>query len=206
MPYETTSPLEHLPGLKGINRVQSIPKPPRPPLRFTGIKELRLQKAPDIIGGPGEPPEGFVTAHTSKTEWVWYWGSAKVLKDPKDPRKPPYTGGANWQYQKAIDGGRVVGGQVVDFIYILDGRHTLGVRIQTEHFHIYVDAEKLMADFFLKEDQRAVDQIIDAYDYEWLWDKTGRAVCAAVSNAIRGIQNYSPNIAGTAQRLRGGIF
>ena len=195
-----------LPGLPDIGKTQPLKRLRKPPLRSTGPRVLRLQKDPDIIGGPGEPPEGFVTAHTSKTEWVVYWGFSKVTRQPRDPRKGPYIGAPGlWEYQKAVDGGRVIGGQVVDFVYFHSRGQTLGFRIQTERWHIFTDADKQMSDFFLKEDQRAVDQIVDLFDYEWLWDKTGKAVCAAIANGIKGIQSYSPIFAGTSQRIRGGI-
>ena len=174
----------------------------RHPVRFTGPRTLHLQKAPGVIGGPGEPPEGFVGAHNSKTEWLVYWGFAKVLKDPKDPRKPPWVGGADWSYQKSIDGGRIVGGEVVDFVYISAHNKTIGVRVQTERFHVMTDAAKQMSDFFLKAETKGVDTVVDIFDQDFIDDPTGRAVCVVVANAIKGIQRYSPIIAGTAQRIR----
>jgi hypothetical protein len=193
------SPLDNLAGLGSLQPLKPLR---RPPVRQTGPRQLQLQKDPERIGGPGEPPEGFVTAHTSKTEWVAYWAFAKVEKDPRDPRKPPYTGGANWSYQKAIDGGRVVGGQVVDFISHRPGQKTVGIRIQTEHWHIMQTAEVQMQDFFLKSHQRAVDEIIDVFDTDLLRDANGKSACAVIANAIKGIGRLSPIFAGDAQRLR----
>lgn len=199
MPRRTTA----LPGLKEIGKLQPLKPLRRHPVRFTGPSELRLQSDPQVVGGPGEPPQGFVTAHTSKTEWVVYWAFARVLRDPRDPRVPPYTGGANWSYQTPINGGRVIGGQVTDFVYLGAQGKTIGVRVQTEHFHIMTSADVQMKDFLLKTDQEALDQIIDLYDHEFMWDKTGKAACIVVANAIKGIQSYSPIFAGTAQRVRG---
>ena len=71
-------------GLPDIGKVQALKPLRRHPMRFTGPRDLRLQSDPQVVGGPGEPPEGFVTAHTSRTEWVWFWASAKVLKDPRE--------------------------------------------------------------------------------------------------------------------------
>jgi hypothetical protein len=194
-----------LPGLPKLGALQKVPRLRRPPVRNTGPRELRLQSDPVQKAGPGAPPEGFITAHQSKTEWVWYWASSRVLKDPRDPRKGPFVGGATWQYQKAIDGGRIIGGQVVDFVYLLEKNKTLGVRIQTEHFHIMTDAATQLQDFFLKTSQRAVDQVIDVYDQDWLWDASGQAACAAVANALKGVQAYAPPFAGRSQRIRGGL-
>jgi hypothetical protein len=134
-----------------------------------------------------------------------FWAFARVLRDPKDPRKPPFVGGANWEYQKAVDGGRIVGGQVVDFVYVHPKGKTIGIRVQTERWHIMTDAATQLQDFFLKTNQRAVDQIVDIYDQDFISDKTGQAVCAVVANAIKGNQAYAPPFAGRSQRIRGGI-
>jgi hypothetical protein len=194
-----------LPGLDSLGKLQLLKPLRRPPLRFTGPRVLRLQARPIEKGGPGEPPEGFITAHTSKDEWIIYWALAKVTKDPRDPRIPPFTGGANWEYQKAIDGGRIVGGQVVDFVYVQPDSKTLGLRIQTEHWHIMTTAAKQQQDFLLKVSQRAVDQIVDIFSQDYLGDASGKAACAVVADAIKGNQSYSPIFSGAAQRIRGGI-
>jgi hypothetical protein len=205
MPKVTPVSASPLPGLPQIGKLKQLKPLRRPALRLTGPRHLGLQADPEEKGGPGEPPEGFVTAHTSRTEWWVYWGLAKVLKDPRDPRQPPYVGGTQWVYQKAVDGGRVVGGQVVDFIYLGPKGKTIGIRVQTERYHIMTDAATQMADFFLKSSQRAVTQIVDIFDQHFLADPSGKAVCVVVANALKGIQTYSPIFSGTSQRIRGGI-
>lgn len=192
-----------LPGLPQLRKLTGLKTPRRLPLRQTGPKVLALQKDPGVIGGPGEPPEGFVTAHTSRTEWIIYWALAKVLRDPPNPRKPPFVGGATWSYQKAIDGGRVVGGQVVDFVVLGErGNPTVGIRVQTEHFHIMTDTAKQIEDFLLKVTERAIDLIVDIFDQDFIADKTGHAACVVVANAIKGIQRGNPITQGTAQQIR----
>jgi hypothetical protein len=195
----TPSPI---PSLPGIGKLKPLTPLRRPPVRMTGPRLLRLSSDPEERGGPGEPPIGFVTAHTSRDEWQVYWAFAKVTKDPANPRQAPYVGGATWSYQKAVDGGRVVGGQVVDFVYMHPDDQTTGFRIQTEHWHIMTDSAKQMDDFFLKSSQTSIDQIIDLYSHMWVGDPSGKKVCAIVANGIKGIQSYSPNFAGTAQRIR----
>jgi hypothetical protein len=196
-----------LPGLDSIGKLQPLKPLRRPPVRLSGPRSLRLQSDPVAVGGPGEPPEGFVTAHQSALEWDVYWGFARVTRSPRDPRKPPFVGGDTWSYQKAVDGGRVHGGggQVVDFVYQHPDGKTLGVRLQTEHWHIMVDATKQMQDFFLKSSTLAVDQIIDIFDSDFVGDRSGKSVCIVVANAIKGVQKFSPIFAGTSQRIRGGI-
>lgn len=197
-----------LPGLPNLGKLSALKPLRKPPLRRYGPKALRLSATPAGLGGPGEPPEGFVTAHTSRTEWWVYWAMARVLRDPPNPRKPPFVGGAQWTYQKAVDGGRVVGGQVVDFVYLGEassgrrGSGTIGIRVQTEHYHIMTDAATQMQDFLLKANQQAVDLIIDVFDSDFIGDKTGKAVCVVIANALKGIQRPSPITSGTAQRIR----
>lgn len=194
-----------LKGLTGLGSLQKVPRLRRPAVRFTGPRGLQLQKDPEQRAGPGEPPEGFVTAQTSGDEWIIYWAMAKVLRDPKDPRKPPYTGGANWEYQSSVDGGRVVGGQVVDYVYMHPKGKTIGIRLQSERFHVMVDAATQLQDFFLKTSQRAIDQIVDIYSQDYLSDTSGRAACVVVANALKGNQAFAPPFAGRSQRVRGGL-
>jgi hypothetical protein len=92
-----------LPGLDSIGKLQPLKPLRRPPVRLSGPRTLRLQSDPVAVGGPGEPPEGFVTAHQSALEWDVYWGFARVTRSPRDPRKPPFVGGDTWSYQKAVD-------------------------------------------------------------------------------------------------------
>jgi hypothetical protein len=200
---KTTPPIAPIPGLPKIGKLQPLKPLRRPPVRLSGPRSLRLQSDPVAIGGPGEPPEGFVTAHTSKDEWIIFWALSRVTRSPRDPRKPPFVGGDTWSYQKAIDGGRIIGGQVVDFVYNHPDGKFLGLRIQTEHWHIEVTAAKQMQDFFLKSSQHAVDQIIDIFSQDYLGDASGKAACVVVANAIKGVQKYSPIFAGTSQRVRG---
>ena len=191
-----------LPSLPDVGKLQPLKPLRRHPVRFTGPKLLHLQKDPAIIGGPGDPPEGFIGAHNSVSEWEFYWAMARVTKSPKDPRKPPFVGGIDWEYQKPVGGGRIVGGEVVDFVYVSARNKTIGIRVQTERFHIMTDAAKQMSDFFLKVETKGVDQVVDVFDADWIGDKTGRAICIVAANAIKGITRYSPIIAGTAQRIR----
>lgn len=192
-----------LPGLPSLGKIQTIPRLRGIPKRNTGPRILQLASDPRQLGGPGEPPEGFVTAHTSRTEWVVYWAFARVLRDPPDPRKPPYVGGAQWSYQTPLDGGRVVGGQVVDFVYLGPKGKTVGVRVQTERFHIMTTSNKLVQDFLLKSTQRALDIIVDIFDQDFMGDESGKAACVVVANAIKGIQALNPSVYGRAQRIRG---
>lgn len=205
MPKQTPPTASPLPGLPQIGKLKQLKPLRRPPVRLTGPRHLALQSKPLPVGGPGEPPEGFVTAHTSRDEWIIYWALAKVLRDPPDPRQPPFIGGVLWEYQKTVDGGRVVGGQVVDFVYLHPKGKTIGLRIQTERYHIMTDAAKQMSDFFLKSSQRAIDQIVDIYSQDYLGDPSGKAACVVVANALKGIQSYSPILSGGSQRVRAAI-
>ncbi len=168
-------------------------KPRTPPVRTYGPEHLRLQAEPESRSNLFTTvPAGFVTAHTSATEWMVYAGLAVVTKSPRDPTKPPFVGGDTWTYQKAVDGGRnTKGGQVVDFV-VEAGGHTVGIRVQTERWHILAGSAQIANDFFLKTHLKAVDFLIDIFDMDFIGDPTGRAVCAVLQKALKLEQNPDP--------------
>lgn len=153
--------------------------------------------------GPGEPPPGFVTAHTSASEWRYYWAIAKVMGDPRDPRKGPYTGGRNWVYQAAADGvfTRSVASQVIDFVVDLNGTR-IGLRIQTERWHVMASSKVIERDKFLKTHTKGVDVMIDLFDQWSIGDPTGKAVIDQVIKALRLTPDPDPITNGTALRVR----
>src|SRR6187455_711622 len=75
---------QNLPRLTGDPEVPER----RQGIRTYGPKELGLQAAPQLVGGPGDPPPGFVGGTTSISEWYLYWAFEKVL-GPEGP---------DWQY------------------------------------------------------------------------------------------------------------
>jgi len=200
---KNSSPLR---GLKPLAQFGANPKVPRldyPTVAPRGPKLYKLAARPRILGvGPGEPPPGFVTAHTSASEWRYYWALSRVLGTPRNPRIGPFTGGVDWSYQKAIEGGRMEpGGSVVDFV-VHQGTSTMGIRIQTERFHVFADAATQMKDLSTKIHVKALDKIIDIYDQWSIADRTGEATIKQVKRALQGIQEQDPLRFGTAQRKR----
>jgi hypothetical protein len=202
---KTTFGLPALPRLPGIakgGRPRSIKRDPK---RRTGPRIYKLQADPLHVGGPGDPPEGFVGAHNSITEWIWYWASATVLKTPKDPRKMPFIGGLNWEYQVSLDGGRLQrGGTVCDFVYQISSS-LVCVRIQSSRYHVAVDSAKQVQDFELKVHtgitSAGVDWVVDTYEEEWVSDTTGESACRALVNALKGEDDHNPIRFGVADRI-----
>ena len=194
-----------LPRLPTPPKLGSLPRPPRaerPPVRPRGPKLFQLGRDPGRLDGPGDPPTDFVTAHTSRDEWVWYWAMAKVTRDPADPRRPPYAGGANWVYQKALDGGRAErGGSVCDFVYSAPNGE-ICIRIQTARWHIMAHATKQAQDAMLKAKTSRYIHVVDTYSQEWIEDATGEAACRAVARALKGISAPDPIRYGTARNPR----
>lgn len=203
--------LKPLPGLP--NRVRKNNSRPPSSRRFNvrnfGPRFLQLDKRARLEGGPGEPPPGFLSFTTSKDEWYVYWGMAKVFNDPPYPRKPPYTGGVRWRYQKAIDGGRrVSGGAVVDFVVgdDLTGerlyRERIGIRVQTERFHVYalqrIKAYDLNQAFQLSKQMR----VIDLYSQDFIKDPTGNAIVRLLHDTLAGTSSRNPATSATATRAK----
>jgi hypothetical protein len=183
----------------------------RPTIFPTGPRIYDLSTRPQRIAGPQEPPPNspFLGAHGSKDEWDFYWALATIKKDPKNPRQPPFTGGETWLYQKAespteigLGRGRVTGGSVSDFVILGPTGRNLVIRIQTERFHIFTDANQQMKDLFIRDHLRGVEKVVDVYSSDWLGDPSGEAVCRIAALALKGIQLPSPIRDRTALRVR----
>lgn len=197
------STIADLPRLPGVGKPKKLHKPKRFPIAPRGPEHLKLGVRPARIGlGPGEPPPGFVTAHTSKEEWWLYWAFSKVYNDPVDPREPPFTGSrvGEWFFQVAEQGGRVPAGSVSDFQL----KTPLGwiiVRLDTERWHIFANANVQMRDLFLKTHIRT-GKVITVYSQDFIHDDTGEAVCKVAALATKGVEMPSPIRSGTALRRR----
>lgn len=201
-----SAPLKGLPPLPRMTGKGSASRPrvtKKVPQRRFGPAIFKLNSKPERLGkGPGEPPVGLVTQWTSITEWYVYWAMAKVLGTPSDPRKPPFTGGVNWQYQKALDGGRQLrGGQVLDFV-VFNGTQSIGIRVETERYHIFTSAQKQAEDFYQRTHSSGVDIVISIFDQDFMGDPTGAAACKVVAEALKGQQPANPIRYGTARRVR----
>lgn len=167
----------------------------------------RLYRTPKDLGYKGpvsEPPPGFVTGTTSKTEWSVYHALAKITGLPTDPRQPPFMGAYGvWEFQQAFAGGRSTpGGAVIDFI-VRAGRWSdqdVALRIQTERFHLYTTAEKQFSDQAQLERISASMRVIDIFDQDFVWDPTGQAIIVLLKDSLSGSTFPNPNTAGVTER------
>lgn len=173
------------------------------PTRPTGQRLYQFYKDPERAqGGPGEPPAEFVGVWSSKTEWMVYWALCRLLAPEKDPRKPPFVGVEGvFAYQKAEDGGRVPGGSVTDFA-VNTPTGWIGLRVETERWHIFTEAVRQVQDFFIKTHLRTMERVISLYDQHFIFDSSGSAVIKVVAMALKGIELPSPIRTGTAERVR----
>lgn len=152
------------------------------------------------------PPTGFPggdqsRARVSADEWMFYAAISLTKNDPPDPRKGPWTGGATWQYQADIDGGRLVrGGQVCDFLILTPGQPTC-IRLQTERYHIMTTAQKIQQDFDLKVSTMGY-RLIDIFSQDFVGDKSLRSACRVAANILNGRETISPALFGTSRRVR----
>lgn len=183
---------------------RDLPKPPklrRPPARPYGPIALRQKET--FVSGPGDAPTDFIGGQNSETEWVCYWGLAKMFDNPKDPRMPPFTGGyPDWEYQSPQLGLfiRAPGSTVVDFLVHYGGTH-VGLRIQTERFHLFTDSQKIASDIRQRAELMRFIDIIDVYDQDLLGDPTGAKAIIALKSALALIE--PPNRALTKTAIRG---
>lgn len=179
------------------------PRLRRIPRTVRGPKGLGLWITPERVVGPGEPPPGFVSGTTSRSEWVAYWAMAKIFEDPPDPSVPPYEGGMNWKYQVPFEGGRSKrGGSVMDFLVTLPAE-MIGIRLSTERYHEAVDPRKKAFDRAqaMSLEKRNV-RVEDLYEQDIIADTTGNAAIRRIIELLGGWDRVSPSRAGTFRRVR----
>jgi hypothetical protein len=204
--------------MAGLRRLPALTKSPRPkrlrPLpveHAQGPRPLGLANDPAQVAGPGQPPPGFVGAATSKSEWVFYWAIAKALNDPPDPRRPPFRGGRDWDYQKAAlnQGGlRSLGSAIIDFVVYLP-RARLGIRLQSSRFHVNASARQHAFDERQFANLSRLYTVVDVYEQDFIpalrLDPTGQAAIQVAKDAIE--LGRSPRIdvlkSGRAVKVRG---
>lgn len=184
-------------------RLRTIPVIPRGPRLY------RQKVGSDRMGGPGEPPPGFITFTNSIPEWHIYWAISKVLKFPRDPRVGPFVGYPGmWSYQAPFEGGRAIrGGQVIDFM--IDSPSTnfgnVAIRIQTERYHVMTDTGKRAKEAILQARVGRHVRIVDIFEQDFMMGpnaQSGQAAILEVKKAIYGGRASDPYKAGTARRVR----
>jgi hypothetical protein len=190
--------------MRGLATPPRLPKLRTPPKSPTGNRFVP-RGAELVVSGPGDPPPGFINGQNSLTEWVCYWALAKIFDNPRteDLRKPPFYGGfPDWGYQVAELGGhvRALGSAVVDFV-IYQGGTIIGVRIQTERFHIFTDSRRHAMDSLqLAQLEANGMRVVDVYDTDLLGDPSGQKAVVAMKRAIGRLPKIDPILAGTAFR------
>lgn len=187
------------------------PRPPRPPRPASMPRGPNLYRATRTVEQHGNlwvvPPEGFVGAHTSATEWMVYRALALHLKTPAHPEEPPFVGGLNWQFQAgdaAVSGTgnpRIPGGSVTDF-QIDQGGWILGIRLDTEYYHTTRGAAQVAKDFYLKTHLGSVNRVVTIYDVHFVGDETGQAVMQVVAEALKGNERQNPASGSAFWRVR----
>jgi hypothetical protein len=197
-------------------KMPSMPKPgklPRPPRMRSkiptaprGPKIYHRGEAPIPGAAPFmNPPLGFLDSpHVSTVEWMCYLALALETGYPANPFLPPFIGGPPlWVYQKIEQGGRVPGGSVSDFVVLnYNGTAQIGIRVETERFHIWTDAAQQKKDLYINAHLRTVNKIVRVFDQHFIDDPTGEKVCRVMALAMKGIEMPNPIYFGTAQRVR----
>lgn len=177
-----------------------LPRLPRLPSMYARItKTLR-------VTGPGNPPNGFVGANNSASEWVVYWAMWKVFNEPGDVRAAPFLGSptGRWSYQAPFMGGRrIKGGNVIDFVVNLGARR-IAIRVQTERYHIFVNSEIQAYDRMQAASFDADIEVVDIFEQDFIEDHSGVACIQMLRAIIAGEYMPSPLTQGTAYRTKGG--
>lgn len=175
------------PGLQRVAR----PKPaPHGTQRPGGLKRYAANVSPVILGGPGDPPPGFLNGNNSPEEWDVWWALWKITGT-----KP---GEGVWLYQGLVT---LASGQFAsikpDFIVLQ--QPPLVIRVQSDRYHLLVNSVRIAIDHLQRTELIARGyRVIDIYPQHWRRDKTGRAVLAIVRDALNHRQRINPFYAQTS--------
>lgn len=184
---------------------KSLPRLRLPPAIPQGPRHLRPPKDKGYASEFREPPPGFLTGQNSVTEWMVYLGMSKILGLPLNPRQGPFYGEPGiWGYQV---GGSQLGQSKIDFV-VYPNRRSFGLRlafrIQTEYFHNFASSETQAYDAMQSLNLAEYNRVIDLYDYEFVDDPTGQAICILIKRALNGEVWQAPGVTGFALRVRPG--
>ncbi len=186
------------------NTVSGRPAPEmdRPSLRSRGPRVLGLGVQKRQMG-IGPPPEGF---EGTIPEWVWYFASAKLLDNPKDPRHPPYTGArdGSWLYQVPELPGeaRQVGSSISDFVYI-QGSGFVIVRIETFYWHTSAPPAQQARDAYLTTHAANEGTRVERVEDGWyMGDVTGETAVRLLADVLSGVSRIGSVHSGLVQPPR----
>jgi hypothetical protein len=200
------------------SRYPSFPRMPKAgqdarPIRFYGMTAIprgsrlyQVFRKAETVGGPGDPPPGFVIGTTSITEWWAYWALFKVMKTlygfSKNPRDEPFDGFPPYfGYQVDFVGGRQRGGAVVDFTVNHLGQALL-IRVVTDRYHIRTTAEKLASDEAqFRTLNRLGRKVIDVLESDIMNDRSGNGAVKAMWRAVQGTHVQHPSFTGHWRRI-----
>lgn len=170
-------------------RLPSIPTFPRGP-RYLDFASLPK------VGGPGEPPAGFVSPTNSRIEWMVYWALSKVFGLPRDPRKGPFTGHPGiWEYQRPYGDYGQPGSTTIDFVvwpHSLTRNRAVAIRIVTETYHELVDPRKRAKDVVQKQRLSRFYDVKDLHEVHIIYDKTGQTAIRWLKHLLSGGESPDP--------------
>lgn len=182
-----------------------LPKLKAPPAISRGPRIYQLDKRPESIGPPGQPPPGFVTPKTSATEWPVYWGLARITGYPKpeEIRSFPFVGGPPlWTYQAFADAGNERATNVDFMVYGGFAKaKPIAIRVQTEFFHNYAPITKQFYDRIQRSNLQSGHEVVDIYDQDYMRDPTGAAVIVLLKEAMGIIERPNVITSGRVQRV-----
>lgn len=162
-----------------------------------------IPKHEELVSGPGMSPPGFVVGgKNSESEWPLFWSLATIFKNPLDPRKPPFVGGfPDWGYQVPIGGQhtREIGSAVLDYVVWAYGT-PIGIRLQSERWHVFTDSRKHAYDAFQRFTLEKGARIIDVFEDEFLPVGDGQRAIIVMKRALNLIEKVNPIVSGTAIR------
>lgn len=181
-----------------------ITKRTRITIHAQGPRSLNLRSPQGYLAsGPGDAPDGFTTASTSRDEWIIYWALSKIFNAPVDPRDGPYNGdevGGTWTFQSSFRTGPV-GGARIDFVVFLAWEN-VAIRVQSERFHVFADPEIQAYDRVQAISLGDQFRVEDVYSQDFIQDRSGQAAIVEVKRILAGGDTINPGTAGVAVRTK----
>lgn len=182
------SGLKGLPAMKGLRR--RMAQPERFPVFGRGPDWSRaLITRPNQTSLFWPPPDDFVIASTSQTEWPPYAGLWLIFGGPISRlRQAPYVGMPGfWTYQTYVDQ-QFARAHNADFVIVPSSRlvRKITIRIQTENYHNFASHQVQQADRAQRAGLGRYGEVVDISDDDYLWDKSGRAVMYLLRQALSG--------------------
>jgi len=178
-------------------RTVKIPQLKSAPVTRRGDRLYGVGTDKHHTGGPGEPPEGFVTAKTSAPEWMVYWGLSRIFLDPTPAhvRDYPFEGAPGiWKYQSFAETGGAKKTNVDFVVWAPTVLGTpIGIRVLGAFSHDPTNSEQMLHDITQRANLEEHYDVVDLRPEDFQGDPSGQAVVLHLKSLLQLIEPPNPS-------------